>query len=69
MYKKAYDQHARPTVGDWILIRFPQDETGKDLKLSRPCIWHGPYRVLSCSDTDVVADKVYFPDDGIIQVH
>ncbi|KAL5481633.1 hypothetical protein EMCRGX_G021832 [Ephydatia muelleri] len=69
-YKKGYDKHARPTthkIGDWILIKFPHEESGKNHKLSRP--WHGPYRLLSCTDTDVVAAKVYFPDEGHIQVH
>ncbi|KAL5475685.1 hypothetical protein EMCRGX_G025531 [Ephydatia muelleri] len=69
-YKKGYDKHARPTthkIGDWILIKFPHEESGKNRKLSRP--WHGPYRLLSCTDTDVVAAKVYFPDEGHIQVH
>eukprot|EP00731_Ephydatia_muelleri_P016088 Em0009g512a len=69
-YKKGYDKHARPTthkIGDWILIKFPHEESGKNRKLSHP--WHGPYRLLSCTDTDVVAAKVYFPDEGHIQVH
>ena len=54
-------------IGNWILIKFPQEVSGKNCRLSRP--WHGPYRVLSCSDTDVVAAKVYFPDEGHTQVH
>ena len=29
-------------VGDWVLVRFPNEETGAYRKLSRP--WHGPYR-------------------------
>ena len=69
-YKRAYDRHARPgqyRVGDWIMIRFPQDESGKDRKLSRP--WHGPYRVLMCDSPNIVACKVYFPEDGQLQVH
>ena len=69
-YKKQYDRHAKPMpyqVGDWVLIRFPQEESGANRKLSRP--WHGPYRVESVSPTGVVAVKVYFPQDGSIQVH
>ena len=54
-------------VGDWILIRFPQDETGIMRKLSRP--WHGPYRVVDKRDPDITAVKVYAPQDGQIQVH
>ena len=51
-----YDQHTSSSklrVGDWILIYFPQDETGKHRKLSRP--WHGPYCIISCNNPDVTA--------------
>ena len=37
----------------------------KRIKLSQP--WHGPYRVVSCDDPNIA--KVYFPDEGTIQVH
>ena len=69
-YKRNYNRTGRTTtyqLGDCILIRFPQEETGANRKLSRP--WHGPYRVTSGSDTGVTAVKVYFPDEGPIQVH
>ncbi|KAL5515979.1 hypothetical protein EMCRGX_G001235 [Ephydatia muelleri] len=69
-YKQQYDKHCHPVqykVGDWIMVRFPQDESGKSRKLSRP--WHGPYRVQSCDSPDVVASKMYFPEEGSIQVH
>lgn len=69
-YKHQYDQKARETtlrVGDWILVHFPQDETGCWRKLSRP--WHGPYRVLSMSDPNITCAKVYYPQDGPICVH
>ena len=49
------------------MIRFPQEETGANRKLSRP--WHGPYRIESISPTGVVAVKIYFPQEGSIQVH
>ena len=49
------------------MIRFPQDETGKERKLSRP--WHGPYRVLEVTETGILAEKVYAPQDRRIQVH
>ena len=45
-----------------MLIYFAQDETGKHRKLSQP--WHGPYRVISRRDPDIVASKIYFPDDA-----
>ena len=69
-YKQQDDKHCHPAqykVGDWIMVMFPQDESGKSRKLSQP--WHGPYRVLSCGSPDVVASKVYFPEEGTIQVH
>ena len=54
-------------VGDWILVRFPQDESGRWRKLSRP--WHGPYRILDKSDPNVTCIKVYYPQDGPVHVH
>ena len=69
-YKKYYDQKAatRPyQFGDWVLVKFPHEETGRQRKLSRP--WYGPYRVIACNDPDVTVAKVYFPQDGPIQVH
>ena len=65
-----YDRHTSSSklrVGDWILIYFPQDETGKHRKLSRP--WHGPYRIISRNDPDVTAVKIFFPTNAPIQVH
>ena len=49
------------------MVYFPQDETGKMRKLSQP--WHGPYRITSRDDPDVMVTKIYFPDDPPIQVH
>ena len=69
-YKAQYDRGTDEypyRVGDWVLIRFPSEETGKLRKLSRP--WHGPYRVVSVNDTDLTAKKVYFPNETQIQVH
>ena len=51
--RTQYDRHTIPSklkVGDWILIHFPQEETGKHRKLSRP--WHRPYRIISRDDPD-----------------
>ena len=67
-YKAMYDrssQEATYKLGDWVLVRFPQEETGRMCKLSRP--WHGPYRDQRAPDVTVV--KVYAPQDGQIQVH
>ena len=69
-YKKSYDRRSDDytyRVGDWVLIRFPSEETGRLRKLSRP--WHGPYRVTSCNETNITAVKVYFPREDSIQVH
>ena len=66
-YKSQYDKKSMPTgykLGDWVLIRFPHEETGKQRKLSRP--WHGPYRITHRNDPDVTAVKVFFPDKGSI---
>ena len=69
-YKEQYDKRATPVsfkAGDLVLVQFPQDESGKNRKLSRP--WHGPYRVIQCVDPDVSVVKQYFPEEGSIQVH
>ena len=69
-YKRQYDRTARNTslsIGDWVLIRFPQEESGRWRKLSRP--WHGPYRVIKKFDPDITCVKVYFPQEGQICVH
>ena len=69
-YKKFYDNKIHQTtlrVGDWVLIHFPSDESGRLRKLSRP--WHGPYRIVDRNDPDVTCVKVYHPQDGPLQVH
>ena len=61
-YKTQYDRKAtqhKYRIGDWVLVRFPDEESGKQRKLSRP--WHGPYRVLSRNDRDITVINVYFP--------
>ena len=69
-YKIQYDRKVDAhfyRVGDWILIRFPSEESGRQRKLSKP--WHGPYRIVSCNETNVTAVKVYFPGEQQIKVH
>ena len=71
-YKKYHDRSTYKLdykVGDhdWILIRFPAEEIGKQRKLSKP--WYGPYHVTGMTDTGVTAVKVYSPQDGAISVH
>ena len=68
--KERYDKKSVTKdikVGDWTLVRFPQDESGKKRKLSKP--WRGPYRVVEKRDPDVTVVPVHFPDSGRIQVH
>ncbi len=69
-YKFYHDKTASPesySVGDLVLVRFPQDESGPQRKLSRPR--HGPYRITALNDPDVTVVKVYFPQEKQIQVH
>ena len=69
-YKCQYDKRAtqvRFKIGQWVLVKFPHEESGRQRKLSRP--WHGPYRVVACNDPDLTVVKVYFPEDGSIQIH
>ncbi len=59
-YKHHYDTGARCTsfkIGDWVFVRFPQEETGRLRKLSRP--WHRPYRITTLSGPDVCVTGVY----------
>ena len=48
-------------IGDWVLAYFPQDETGKHWLFTQP--WHGPYRIMSCDNSDLSVIKMYFPED------
>jgi len=60
-YKKCYDKKTKLStfkVGQWVLVRFPHEETGRMRKLSRP--WHGPFRVISRDDPDITVSNVYF---------
>ena len=69
-YKTQYDTkstHVMYYVGDWVLVRFPADETGRMRKLSRP--WHGPYRVTELREPDISVTKVYHPQSPGINVH
>ena len=46
------------------MVKFPSEETGQLRKLSRP--WH---RITTINGSDVSVSKVYYPQDGGIQVH
>ncbi len=68
--KTNFDRRARQReyrVGDWVMVKFPQEEQGKLRKLSHP--WHKPYRVLTRNDPNVLVAKVHYPQKGAIQVH
>jgi len=54
-------------VGDWVLVRFPHEETGAQRKLSGP--WDGPYCVVRYQAPNVTMIKVYKPHDGQINAH
>ena len=61
-YKRMYDKYSREAnyqLGDWVLVHFPQKETGKWRKLSRP--WHSTYRIIGRRYPDVTVIKVYAP--------
>ena len=69
-YKEHFDKKAHQKdyhVRDQVLVHFPQEEQGKLHKLSQP--WHGPYRVVSCKNPDVTVVKMYYPEEGQIQIH
>ena len=69
-YKGQYDKGTKITdykIGDWVFVRFPQEETGRRRKLSRP--WYGPFRVVSRKDPNLGVSKVYFPEDAMLLVH
>ena len=66
-YKNQHDRKATQTqykIGEWVLVRFPHEETGRLRKLSRP--WHGLYWVVSRRDPDITVTKVYFPEEDPI---
>ena len=69
-YKSQYDKRTNTVnfcLGDWVFIRFPEEETGKRRKLSRP--WYGPFSVIARHDPNLTVQKVYFPEDSPLTVH
>ena len=67
---QQYDKKAKIAdycIGDWVMVHFLQEESGALHKLSRP--WHGPYPIQRSDGPDATVVKVYFPQDGGIQVH
>ncbi len=69
-YKGQFDRRAQQRhykVGNWVMVKFPQEEQGRLRKFSHP--WHGPYRAIERNDPDLTISKVYYPQEGTIQVH
>ena len=69
-YKKQYDKKSTVIdykLGDWVFVHFPEEETGKKRKVSRP--WYGPFRVVARRDPNLTVTKVYFPEDTPIEIH
>ena len=67
--KSQYDRHASENqvqVGDRVMVLMPSELQGKDRKLARP--YHGPYRVLSVTPTNVEVRLVDDPKDPPIFV-
>jgi len=54
-------------VGNWVLVCFPADESGKNRKLSHP--WHGPFFITEINDPEMEASNIYFPQDPRIMIH
>ena len=70
MYKAQCDtksSHVEYHVGNWVLVRFPADETGRMRKLSQP--WHGLYHVIALREPDISVAKVYQSQSPGITVH
>ena len=68
--KERYDRKATVRQfrqGDWVLVRFLSDETGRTRTLSQP--WHGPYRLLDHTDTAMKVEKVYRAEHVPLHVH
>ena len=56
-------------LGEWVLIYFPAEDSGKQVKLL--CPWQGPYRIVAKDETNIIATGVYiyFPDEESIKIH
>ena len=69
-YKGQYDKGARVNnyrVGDWVFVKFPAEESGKNWKMSRP--WCGPFRILERRDPNLIMRSVSFPEEPSMLVH
>ena len=69
-YKNQYDRGAKVAdyrMGDWVFVKFPAEESGKNRKMSRP--WRGPFRVIERKDPNLTLVNVYFPQEPKVLVH
>ena len=67
--KKAYDKNTKTVdlrVGERVMVLMPSECQGKDWKLARP--FHGPYRVLQVTPTNVEVRLVDQPKSESIFV-
>ena len=68
--KKYYDrstEDVKLTVGDRVMVYMPSELQGEEHKLKRP--FHGPYRVLSITETNAEVRLVDSPTDDPIFVN
>ena len=68
--KRCYDQSAKKVSikpGDRVMVHMPAEVQGKTWKLARP--FHGPYRVLTVTDTNAEVRLVDQPASEPIFVH
>jgi len=54
-------------IGDRVMVYIPSQLQGKKYKLQRP--YHGPYRVVSVTDTNVEVQLVDRPKNDAIFVN
>ena len=67
--KIQYDHHAKKSevrAGDRVMVFMPSEVQGKERKLARP--YHGPYRVLKATPTNVEVTLIDCPEDPSIFV-
>ena len=65
--KRYYDRHAdegKVRKGDQVMVFMPIETQGRDRKLARP--YHGPYRVLNATTTNVEVSLIDKPKDPSI---
>ena len=68
--KSYYDRSSKSfdlKPGDRVMVFMPAERKSKTWKLSRP--FHGPYRVLHATDTNVEVRLIDHPEDDTMFVH